>query len=63
MKQPLALVLANNAFQNTKPSRGQFFSAAHQLRSTMANHSKVRTEAEAQFRKTLKATWKSTESK
>lgn len=24
----------------------------------MANHSKVRTEAEAQFRKTLKATWK-----
>jgi hypothetical protein len=25
---------------------------------TMANHSKVRTEAEAQFRKTLKATWK-----
>ena len=25
---------------------------------TMANHSKARTEAEAQFRKTLKATWK-----
>ena len=24
----------------------------------MANHSKVRTEAEAKFRKTLKATWK-----
>jgi hypothetical protein len=24
----------------------------------MANHSKARTEAEAQFRKTLKATWK-----
>jgi hypothetical protein len=24
----------------------------------MANHSKVRAEAEAQFRKTLKATWK-----
>ena len=24
----------------------------------MANHSKARTEAEAKFRKTLKATWK-----
>lgn len=24
----------------------------------MANHSKVRTDAEAQFRKTLRATWK-----
>jgi hypothetical protein len=24
----------------------------------MANHSKVRAEAEAQFRKTLRATWK-----
>ena len=24
----------------------------------MANHSKVRTEAEAKFRKSLKATWK-----
>jgi hypothetical protein len=45
--------------ENTTPSRGQFFSAAAPGKEqTMANHSKVRTEAEAKFRKSLKATWK-----
>ena len=38
---------------------GQFFSAtAPGKEQNLANHSKVRTEAETKFRKTLKATWK-----
>jgi hypothetical protein len=38
---------------------GSSFGSRTGLRSkTTANHSKVRTEAEAKFRKTLKATWK-----
>jgi hypothetical protein len=53
------LAAARPAVENTTPSRGQFFSAAAPGKEqTMANHSKVRTEAEAKFRKTLKATWK-----
>jgi hypothetical protein len=50
---------ARPELENTTPSRGQFFSvAAPGKERTMANRSKVRTEAEAKFRKTLKATWK-----
>ena len=53
------LAAARPAVENTTPSRGQFFSAAAPGKDqTMANHSKVRTESEAKFRKSLKATWK-----
>jgi hypothetical protein len=41
-------------FEDTVPIRVQIFFE----KEIMANHSKVRTAAEAQFRKSLKATWK-----
>jgi len=42
------------AFEDTVPNCIQIRFA----KEIMANHSKVRTAAEAQFRKSLKATWK-----